>query len=198
METLSFKDGNIKIKFKLDEDAYFYAMKDHENLSGAIKVVITEINDTKILHLCTYYKSWYDDKFNSVVYSTFIRKFLENIKFRNTVECDGTPWTGTVKFSNDKGVNIKCANKIQALNKHKNPKFKDFAELKSFGFDKYSRMKYDSLIELVDDKTLKVIKDSFNNENLIVKALRWNVRGLLPHLSVRKVKTDIEISNNVK
>lgn len=199
METLIFKNNKVKIKFEDDVDAYFYALKDREEINGAIKVIITDISKENSNHICTYYKTWNaKEKLNTLTYSKFIKSFLEDLNFRNDLYYNGIPWNDTIKFSDSNGVNSKCAATIERLNKSKKLQFKDFASLKSYGFDKFSKMKYTNLVEIISSESLRLIENAFQEEELITKALKWTARGLKPELSIRKIKTDLEITKNSK
>lgn len=70
--------------------------------------------------------------------------------------------------------------------------------LKTYGMDKYSRMKIDKLQELLKEKDIELAKIAFDDDKLILSTLRWCCRGLLIDDAIRKVKTDLEIANNIK
>ena len=170
-------------------------------MNGAIKITVQENTKIGWNHICSYYEKWEDDEdFNSLIYSNFVRKFLEDVEYRKGLEVSGNHWLGVLPYTDKSGVNAKCAKKIKILNnkKEKNLKFKDFAELKTYGLDKYSQMKYEDLIEFVEEDALKKIENEFFERKLVVRALRWNARGLKPQLCIRRVKTELKIEENKK
>lgn len=77
-------------------------------------------------------------------------------------------------------------------------KFKDFAALKTLGRDKVSSMKEPQLVEHLPADDVAHIRDTFDAKIDQISAMRWQVRGLCCDLAIRKVKTDIEIRNNMK
>lgn len=93
----------------------------------------------------------------------------------------------------------KCSIEIQKLNNRNinSIKFKEMMNLKS-GRDKFSSLKYNKLIEDLDNNIINEIKKEFEENDLIniEKTLRWIKRGLKVQLSIRKVKTDLEVAEN--
>lgn len=92
----------------------------------------------------------------------------------------------------------KSSIEIQKLNNRNinSIKFKDMMSLKS-GRDKFSSLKYEKLIEGLDNNIIDNIKKEFNEDiPNVEKTLRWIKRGLKPELSIRKVKTDLEVAEN--
>ena len=96
---------------------------------------------------------------------------------------------------------------IKKLNTQKNSllKFKDFVNLKTFGMDDFSRAKRDVLEGMIPENDVRRLQKEFlpekeackEDEKLYVNALRWKARGLKTELSIRKVKTDQEVRNNM-
>ena len=89
---------------------------------------------------------------------------------------------------------------IDRLNKKGNEKikFKEIMLLKS-GRDQYSSLKYDKLIENIDKNIVNSINNEFQDDiKNQEKVLKWYHRGLSQNLSIRKVKTDIEVGENYR
>ena len=97
-------------------------------------------------------------------------------------------------------MNKKCQQPIDNFYSKKSHKrvFKDYANLKTYGIDKYSKIKIDKLQELLKEKDIELAKTSFNDDKSILSTLRWCCRGLSIDDAIRKVKTDLEIANNTK
>lgn len=189
-----FKQDNILISFKEDFDAMLYSYKDGDNLFLIIKIIVKENN--KVI---SQYSKTFEKETTFVKYNKFIKNFLENISFRSEYLIEGfNNWDGIINFTLEDGVNKKCKEIIYRLNKTSNKKlkFKDFATLKTFGRDKYSNISYNDLVKMVSKETLDILINEFNQEKYIETSLRWILRGLNTDLSIRKVKTDIEITNN--
>lgn len=86
-------------------------------------------------------------------------------------------------------IHPKCAETINQLIEMKDPKFPDFAALKTYGNDQYSTMGWDQLQQFIDEKTV-IIVEQFDDEANILSALRWIARGLPVSLAIRKVRAD--------
>jgi hypothetical protein len=87
---------------------------------------------------------------------------------------------------------------IDQFLKIKTPKFKDFTNLKVGGKDQYSHMRISALRKAVPTDVLdkgKVLDLSHTEE---AKIYRWFLRGLPIDFAIRKVKTDIEVNENVR
>ncbi|MCU7667617.1 hypothetical protein [Bacillus thuringiensis] len=195
-----YKKDSIQVQFKEDEDAAFYALKDRVPYFLCVQVLVHELDENgKKKFLGRYFRE-FQEKVSSVSYNKFIQKFLEDPKYREQYHSDGGKWSGTIPFKTEKGVNQKCESQIKRLNKTDagKLKFKDFTSLKTFGLDGFSRAKYEKLAELVEDKDVKMIEQTFSDEKLVVNALRWTARGLAVGHAVRKVKTDLEVQQNMK
>lgn len=78
----------------------------------------------------------------------------------------------------------------------KKPSFKDYANLKTFGLDTFSRMKEEILKEEIEEEIVEVIAQELPEPKEAVKAMRWYMRGLTVDQSIHKVKVDAEISAN--
>lgn len=98
-----------------------------------------------------------------------------------------------------KGINKKCLEGIERINKRLNPQFRDFVSLKTYGMDKYSKMNLESLIRATDLIVVNMVTNEFHRDNKsIACALRWYNRGLKVYYSIAKVKTDLTIESSIK
>jgi hypothetical protein len=197
----TYKSENYIVKVKEDEDAYFYALKDGEKLSYALKIIVyTNKGGKQGKEVARYAEQW-DEEISSNSINKFIKDILEKPEYREGYLIDGDGFNEVVKFSDDTGVNIKCKQAIDAFYK-KNAskrKFKDYAGLKTYGIDKYSRMKLEKIAEILSQKDIDTVSLSFkDDEKSILTALRWCCRGLKVDDAIRKVKTDLEISANAR
>lgn len=197
---LIYKNENVIIDISEDGDLYFYALKDCEELHCALKIKVFKNNNGKKGEYIGIYKKQWQEEVNLNSINSFIKNFLENPLFREEYLSDGIGFSEIVKYSNEKGINTKCAeaiNRFYKKNKSKR-KFKDYANLKTYGIDKYSRLKFEKAKELVEDKVVKEIEIVFTEEKDINNTLKWYLRGLKIEDAIRKVKTDLEIANNIK
>lgn len=195
-----YKKDNIQVQFKEDEDAAFYAFKDGDEYFLCVKVLIHELDENGKKQFIGRYFREFKSKVTSVSYNKFVQQFLENPEYREEFHTNGKKWNGIIPFQSKKGVNQKCENQIKRLNQTDmgKLKFRDFAGLKTYGIDGFSRVKYEKLAELVEDKDVKTIEQSFDDEKLVVNTLRWVARGLIIEHAIRKVKTDLEIQQNMR
>lgn len=195
-----YKKDNIQVQFTEDEDAALYCFKDGEEYFLCVEIKIHELNENgKKKFLGRYYKE-FQEKVTSIAYNKFVQKFLEDPVYREQYHTDGEKWSGTIAFKSSTGVNQKCENQIRRLNgKNVNKlNFKDFAGLKTFGLDNYSRMKLDKLVEIVPQSDVSVVQQEFQEEKHVISTLRWVGRGLKVTHAVRKIKTDLEIQKNMR
>jgi ribonuclease HI len=77
-------------------------------------------------------------------------------------------------------------------------RFRDFANLKVGGWDGFSRLKLNSLQKRVPPETFTTVASEFEDSSKQATCLRWCLRGLPVEKAIRKVKTDIEIGENVR
>lgn len=77
-------------------------------------------------------------------------------------------------------------------------KFKDYLQLKTQGKDQFSSLKLLDLREMVGQKILDSISSCQFDEKYEAICYRWYLRGLPIEMSIRKVKTDIEVSHNFR
>lgn len=102
------------------------------------------------------------------------------------------------QFAAKHQINSKCAAGILHFRNTKK-KFKDFAALKTFGQDFWSRKKIDFMLQ--DDPNgedlLQYLEQVFGEGSPdIIKAVRWYKRGLSADDAAHKVKVDNEIAAN--
>ena len=95
-------------------------------------------------------------------------------------------------------INAKCTAGILHFRNTKK-KFKDYASLKTFGQDFWSRRKIDFMLQ--DDPSkedlLQFLEQVFGEGSQnIIKAIRWYKRGLSADDAAHKVKVDKEIAAN--
>jgi ribonuclease HI len=82
-----------------------------------------------------------------------------------------------------------------------NARFRDFAGLRS-GRDQFSRLRGEALAAMVHEASRVEVGDllraagAVGDDEATDKALRWALRGLRPHLAVRKVMVDRGIAGN--
>ena len=193
--------GDIQIQFKEDEQAALYALKDQEEYFLCVRILVHSVEkDGKKKALIGEYFKEFQNKVTSVPYHNFVKKFLEDPDYRKQYHVDGKEWEGQLQFTSEKGVNKRCQQQIESLNKRKleKLKFKDFANLKTFGMDSFSRMKYEKLAEIIEEPHLQTVEQSFEDEKQRLTAMRWLGRGLKVEHAVRKVKTDLEIQANMR
>ena len=102
------------------------------------------------------------------------------------------------QFAAKHQINAKCAAGILRFQKS-GKKFKDFAALKTFGQDFWSRKKVDFMLQDDPDKDdlLQYLEKVFGEGSPdITKAVRWYKRGLSADDAAHKVKVDKEIAAN--
>lgn len=76
-------------------------------------------------------------------------------------------------------------------------RFKDFASLKC-GRDEFSKLRLPKLTAMVDQQVVEVASGAFDDGKDVAACLRWVLRGLPVDKAIRKVKTDLEISENAR
>ena len=192
-----YENNNYIVNFE-DSVNDFHSVKENERVSKAVKIKVFKKDSNNKLTSLYVKECDVNETLNQT--NAFIKKFLEDVEFRNDFLIDGENFTDKILFTDDTGVNKKCREAINKFNKIKdsNKKFKDFVSLKTYGLDKYSRMKINDIFSLVSDYEIEFVKSEFIEEKHILNALRWRLRGLSLSDAVRKVKTDIEVANNCK
>lgn len=102
---------------------------------------------------------------------------------------------GAECYAGDKRkINQPCLNAIESLNRNANPRFKDFADLKTGGRDGWSTLADPG--ELVGPETVQALKALLPTDKDVVACIRWYGRGLQFRHCIRKVLVDTEISEN--
>ena len=194
----TYRNDLVEVRVKEDEQAYFYAMKDGEEVGYCLNIQVIDLTTKDCLN---EYFVQLSVGANMGAYHQFMKKFLTQPKFREDYRNDGKKagWEGVISLEvDDKGVDQRCERQIQRLNGAKNLHFKDFMGLKTFGRDKVSSMKREVLIEKLSTSDIALVEQELDNEKQQITALRWIYRGLNPKLAIRKVLTDLEIANNMR
>lgn len=193
----AYKHQNTKVTFKENEEEALYCLKDGDPYYLAVDITI--VRDGVLYS--RYFRS-FDKEVNALRYQNFIKKFLEDPSYRESFLVDSYPkWEGIIRYTSDKEgvkINKKCENAIHRLMKNKNPKFKDFLELKTFGMDGFSRMSKEHLSPMIAPEEIARIKGEFEDDKLVLEAMRWKARGLSSDYAIRKVKTNLEITKNYR
>lgn len=175
-DSIAYDDGEFSLNIEMDE-------KDH-----LIASILYRDFDEKWIE-----RFW--DHFQSS--RGFRDKAIEFFKSVDIEKCfkEGTPSIPPLPAARSP---IEIANMSKAvksiIKKNSRAKFRDYAELKS-GRDKFSAMKTDALLEhlAINDTPNKIKSLDISNQQ---KVLRWMARGLPEDMAIRKVKTDLEISEN--
>lgn len=89
-----------------------------------------------------------------------------------------------------------CKKQIKKLNSAKNHSFKGFANVKTGGIDKWSRVSEIELEELCGNDIYSLIKEYLSNDKDISSAMKWYCRGFSISNAIRKVLVDHEINQN--
>lgn len=87
-----------------------------------------------------------------------------------------------------------CLNTIEEVNRKAEPRFKDFAALKTGGLDSWS-----SLVdprELVGQDTVQALEALIPSDKDVAACIRWYGRDLKFRHCIRKVLVDAEIREN--
>ena len=86
---------------------------------------------------------------------------------------------------------------IQTFLRIQAPKFKDYANLKTFGQDYFSRMNEEKMVtEINDTEIVQYLQENIPDEEMRKKIMRWYLRGISLRDSIRKVEVDKEITDN--
>lgn len=186
----TYQQEDITVKFRENESAALYALKDREPYYLCVDILIH-----KEKTMIARYAYEFEKEVTALSYASFVKKFLENPDFRTPIVVEGK-WEGMISYQTESGVNKKCVQYILRLNQKRNLKFKDFANLKTFGRDSFSKKKKEDLLSYVSEEELQSIKENFEEDKQIVTCLRWIGRGLILQHAIRKVKTDLEIQSN--
>lgn len=187
-------NGKVFQFVEADEDVYFYAFKDGDDFAFIMFVTVLD-KDTGTL-LATYERCW--ETCNSAHISAFVGKFMRDAEYRKQFQTFGEPVEDTLDITKSgEIVNPQCKRQIERLNKMsgKQLRFSDFAKLKTYGMDKVSRVKEDVLEKELNSDDVALARVQLPPDKVVV-AMRWMKRGLRVDLAIRKVLTDMEISQN--
>jgi len=132
------------------------------------------------------------------VLQQFVDKFCQDAEFRAEIQREGEPINAVLK-KNDELVHPKCAERIAVLNKMsgESTRFQDFVNLRTYGQDKISRMKLDELKDLLPEKEVVELMQTYGETNTL-KILRWIKRGLKVDHAIHKVRIDMEVAQNIR
>lgn len=199
----TYRDGDYRIVIDEAEDYALICLKDGDDYFLALKIrVMKKCEDGKEREYAYYFREF--DKMPNIAHvSRFIDKFLSDVEYRKQYFIDGKPWEGAVKnvLNENSPINPRCAAAIKKIcsKKESKLKFKDFASLKTYGPDGFSRMKLDKLAGIIGENAIDEMDKAFpDNPAMHLSACRWVARGLKPQYAIRKVKTDAEIANNAR
>lgn len=117
------------------------------------------------------------------------KKEKKSFTKKNMLNLTGLPEIG-------EGINPNCRNAITLFLRKRKPQFKDFMELKVFGLDKYSRLKEESLTQILGKDVCEEIRGKVNDPKGYLSALRWAARGLSAEDASKKANVDMEIAEN--
>ena len=101
-------------------------------------------------------------------------------------------------YAAEHGIKELCARNIRDFYLAGAPSFKAYMNLKTSGIDSVSRMNHGTLVEKCRDGRFaaKVISSHIEDQKDALSALRWHVRGLTIHDSIRKALVDAEVREN--
>ncbi len=196
--------GDVEVEFRPWTEEYYFLQRkggvpdDPLLQTDNVDIVVRWKDEQDVESF--YVKSF--EKLSDSKYTQFIEKFLVDPKYRDTYLVGGENWPGVLKLQGEEkpAVHPKCASSIKKIENTREQKlrFQDFAQLKTYGLDSFSRKKIPELEALVGADAIAEIKmDSrMEDDKLYSTALKWCARGLSPQHAVRKVMTDKEISEN--
>lgn len=109
---------------------------------------------------------------------------------------DSVPAPGGAEFyaGAPRTVKAECQSAICRLNRQRDPRFRDFAALKTGGCDGWSALKDPR--ELVDEGTAQALEAALPSRADAAACIRWYGRGLKFPYCIRKVLVDAEIREN--
>lgn len=103
--------------------------------------------------------------------------------------------TDTEAFAKERGIKEPCARAIRDFYASEK-KFSDYLDLKSFGQDKFSRIRKGDIEELCEKETVGTVLQYLPDREDTWKALRWYLRGLALEDAIRKVLVDSSVTDN--
>lgn len=184
------KDSNTEIIFEFKKEKFPPAWLDNNETFYFLTVVVKV--DGK--EMATYQREFPKD-ISTIHFQGFIKKFLQDQSYRQQFLIYGN-WNGKILFPDLLDVHPECKKQIEYINSSEVLRFKDFANLKTYGIDKYSKAKLEELEAIIPLDQQDAIKKVFKDKKYILAALRWVARGLKVEHAIRKVKSDIEIKTN--
>lgn len=187
--------GDYEFLFEeVDAQAYLYAIKDGDEFDFIM--FVTAVKKGSGDTVAQYEKTW--KTANRSAIQQFIDKFCQNAKFRVTWQTGGER-IDAVLDRPDFLIHPRCAQAIVRLNSKKANQlhFKNFLALKTYGQDKVSRMKLETLKDLLPESQLAELTAEIG-EARALQILRWIKRGLNPDHAIRKVKVDMEVAVNAR
>ena len=94
------------------------------------------------------------------------------------------------------GVNPRCREAMFRFFAIARPSFRDFASLKTYGLDAYSRLKAPDMERAIGRKGSRACRFALHDPSRYEAALRWVMRGLTPDEAAHKANVDDEIAKN--
>lgn len=183
----------LVVKIKEDKEFYREKRKEGKEVFCALTFVIKE---PRVEEIIAKYSYVFEKKVEVNDINAFIKKFLEDPKFRNdnALLVEGKECSEVFNFTNSEGTNIECYNQIIKLNHQKDVSKQDLMVLRTNGIDKYSVMNLELIEEFIDTSVMKYFNKELKNKVNVLKACRWFMRGLKKELCVKKIKVDSEIN----
>lgn len=183
----------LVVKIKEDKEFYREKRKEGKEVFCALTFVIKE---PRVEEIIAKYSYVFEKEVEVNDINAFIKKFLEDPKFRNdnALLVEGKECSEVFNFTNSEGTNIECYNQIIKLNHQKDVSKQDLMVLRTNGIDKYSVMNLELIEEFIDTSVMKYFNKELKNKVNVLKACRWFMRGLKKELCVKKIKVDSEIN----
>ena len=183
----------LVVKIKEDKEFYREKRKEGKEVFCALTFVIKE---PRVEEIIAKYSYVFEKEVEVNDINAFIKKFLEDPKFRNdnALLVEGKECSEVFNFTNSEGTNIQCYNQIIKLNHQKDVSKQDLMVLRTNGIDKYSVMNLELIEEFIDTSVMKYFNKELKNKVNVLKACRWFMRGLKKELCVKKIKVDLEMT----
>ena len=183
----------LVVKIKEDKEFYREKRKEGKEVFCALTFVIKE---PRVEEIIAKYSYVFEKEVEVNDINAFIKKFLEDPKFRNdnALLVEGKECSEVFNFTNSEGTNIECYNQIIKLNHQKDVSKQDLMVLRTNGIDKYSVMNLELIEEFIDTSVMKYFNKELKNKVNVLKACRWFMRGLKKELCVKKIKVDLEMT----
>lgn len=186
------KYGDTEVIFKFERDNFTPEwLKNNNDERSYLLSVIVKINNVET----AVYKREFLEEISMIHFQGFIKKFLQDVEYRQQFLVYGK-WNEKIPLPDTADVHPECKKQIEYINSSEVLRFKDFANLKTYGIDKYSKAKLEELEAIIPLDQQDAIKKVFKDKKYILAALRWVARGLKAEHAIRKVKPDIEIRAN--